>query len=409
MSRVLNKEAQRRSPIVDRVLQVVRAAAKDWRRAPQTLEQAQRDLRQLHSVERRFVGEAIFGLIRWRRRLQASVGASDDRVAYDYWLDNLAGDAPTPAPELSLGERWSFPDWIVSEVERSVGAGNVEAALAAMNRRAPLIARANRLQGTRDALAIALAAEGIEALPVALAPDALELQSQHNVYGLNVFKKGAFELQDTGSQLICELVAPPPGGVIVDACAGAGGKSLALAAQLQNRGRIYALDVAEDKLQETRKRARRAGVTSVQAQRVDGQEPLRDLQKHLGKADRVLVDAPCTGLGVLRRHPEARWRIQPHEVEALATEQLRLLSLYAQLTRPGGRVIYATCSLSRRENDDVVDRFLAQSDGAYVEVTAADILSRARAEQIGDGRRLRVMPHSHNTDGFFAAVLRRTR
>ncbi len=416
MARTLSAGDKRRPQLVNRVVDVVHRARLDWRRAPRVLEEALRDLRQLHSVERRFVGEAIFGMVRWQRRLEKLVGAGDTTSAYFHWLDHLAEDQalrglgepgadPQSTPGLSRGERWSFPDWIVAEVERVVGA-DADRLLASMNQRAPLVARVNRLKGDRDQLVAALAREQIDSRPVALAPDALELLSHHNVYGLAAFKSGLFELQDTGSQLICELLAPPPGGFVVDACAGAGGKSLAIAAQLRNKGRIVALDVGEDKLVELRRRARRAGVTNLEAHQVRSAEPLVGLERFFDRADRVLVDAPCTGLGVLRRHPEARWRIGAHEVAELAAEQLRLLSIYQRFVKPGGRLVYATCSLSATENEEVVARFIA-AHPEWVVVTAADVLSRARAEQIGDGTYLRVLPHSHGTDGFFAAVLRR--
>lgn len=413
MARTLSAGDKRRPQLVNRVVDVVHRARLDWRRAPRVLEEALRDLRQLHSVERRFVGEAIFGMVRWQRRIEKLVGAADTTSAYFHWLDHLAEDQALRSVDaatdqaLSRGERWSFPDWIVGEAERAVGAGpEADRLLAALNQRAPLVARANRLKGDRDALVAALAQEQIETRPVALAPDALELLSHHNVYGLAAFKQGLFELQDTGSQLICELVAPPPGGFVVDACAGAGGKSLALAAQLGNKGRIVALDVGEDKLVELRRRARRAGVTNLEAHRVRSAEPLVGLERFFDRADRVLVDAPCTGLGVLRRHPEARWRIGAHEVAELAAEQLRLLSIYQRFVKPGGRLVYATCSLSPTENEEVVARFVA-AHPEWVVVTSADVLSRARAEAIGDGTYLRVLPHTHGTDGFFAAVLRR--
>ncbi len=275
-----------------------------------------------------------------------------------------------------------------------------------MNRRAPLTARANRLKNTREELARLLADEGVPTEPCPLAPDGLELVTHVNAYGLQAFKEGRFELQDAGSQAIAELTAPPPRGVVVDACAGAGGKTLALGALLGNRGRLTAFDVSDVKLEELRTRARRAGLTNVRALVVDAKLPdAEELALH-GRADRVLCDVPCSGLGTLRRNPEARWRLQPSDLDELPPLQRAILERYAPLVAPGGRLVYATCTVDAAENDAVVDGFLA-AHPEFVAVPAKEILGRARAEQLGDGLRLRVLPHVHDSDGFFAAVLRR--
>ncbi len=242
--------------------------------------------------------------------------------------------------------------------------------------------------------------------PLALAPDGLELLTHVNAYGLAAFRDGRFELQDAGSQVIAELVAPPPRGTLVDACAGAGGKTLALGALAANRGRLTAFDVSENKLEELRTRARRAGLTNVQALLVDEKLPTSEELALHGRADRVLCDVPCSGLGTLRRNPEARWRLGPADLDELPERQRAILDRYAPLVAPGGRLVYATCTVARVENDEVVDAFLA-AHPEFVEVPAKEILGKARAEAIGDGTRLRLQPHVHDTDGFFAAVLRR--
>jgi 16S rRNA (cytosine967-C5)-methyltransferase len=278
-----------------------------------------------------------------------------------------------------------------------------------MNRRAPLTARANRLKNTREELAERLRDERIESEPSTLAPDGLELHTRVNAYGLVAFKEGRFELQDAASQLVAELTAPPPRGTVLDFCAGAGGKTLHLGALLANRGRLYALDVSARKLSELRLRARRAGLTNLTAFTILRDGPLPDAvldHKLLARCDRVLCDVPCSGMGVLRRNPEARWRLLPTDLAELTATQAKILERAAPLVAPGGRLIYATCSVLAEENDRVVDRFL-DAHPEFVAVPAKEILSAARAAQIGDGERLRMWPHVHDTDGFFAAVLRR--
>jgi len=376
------------------------------------------------------VGEAVYGMIRWRRQLAFAATGTDDARPELLYLGWLAGElGPSERletalrkagldprtfveaerridliadPAVRLAVRESYPDWIVRRFSDERGLEDAGKLLAAMNRRAPLSVRANRIKNTREELAQRLKIENVESHP-SLASDGLELETHLNAYGLTAFKEGRFELQDAGSQLIAELTAPPPRGLVIDACAGAGGKTLALGALLGNRGRLVALDVSERKLVELRDRARRAGLTNIQAMTV---EEAALPGKLAGAADRVLCDAPCSGLGVLRRNPEARWRLQPGDLDALPVEQAAILRTYAPLCAVGGRLIYATCTVTTVENDAVVDGFLAAHPN-FEEVPAKEILGSERALAVGDGRRLRMFPHVHDTDGFFAAVLRR--
>jgi 16S rRNA (cytosine967-C5)-methyltransferase len=426
--------AARDGQIRRRTISIYAQASQQWAQAPGAISRAFRGARELRSAERRFVGEALYGMIRWRRRLAFAItrdlAAATPLELYLAWLHGeFPGEAQVESelrvngidplllasvddrlqqlsdPIARLGTAQSYPDWLVARVVADRGAAEAEALLAAMNRRAPLTVRANHLKNTRDELAAILDGEGVPSHPSPLAPDALELNTHVNAYGLAAFKQGRFELQDAGSQLVAEVTAPPPRGTVVDACAGAGGKTLALGALLQNRGRLVAFDVSDKKLQELRDRARRAGLTNVQAVAVD--EAPNDLELTLrDKADRVLCDVPCSGLGTLRRNPEARWRLSPADLDELPAVQRAILERYAPLVAPGGRLIYATCTVSTVENDGVVDAFLA-AHPEFVEVPVKEILGRARAEAVGDGRRLRILPHVHDADGFFAAVLRR--
>ncbi|HEY1585716.1 MAG TPA: hypothetical protein VGH63_08505 [Polyangia bacterium] len=435
--RVAVAVAARDGKIRKRAVEIFAAASRDWAHAPGVIARSFRGARELRSVERRFVGEAVYGMIRWRRRLGFAIGSehATPLAMYLVWLAGeftangtvdpqvetelrVAGIDPARVADVDkriaaiadeserLAVAQSYPTWLVARLVAERGRDDAEKLLAAMNKRAPLTARANRLKNSPEDLEQFLEDEGIESRPSPLAPDGLELVTHVNAYGLTAFKDGRFELQDAGSQAIAELTAPPPRGVVVDACAGAGGKTLALGALLGNRGRLTAFDVSDDKLEELRTRARRAGLTNVRALVVDDKIPSSEELALHGRADRVLLDVPCSGLGTLRRNPEARWRLQPSDLDELPPLQRAILERYAPLVAPGGRLIYATCTVDAAENDAVVDAFLA-AHPEFVPVAAKEILGRARAEQIGDGLRLRLLPHVHDTDGFFGAVMRR--
>jgi 16S rRNA (cytosine967-C5)-methyltransferase len=402
-------------------------ARREWRYATDVIARAFREHRELGARDRREVAERVYGMIRMHRRTDAicawllrprkrtledlspreqdllrylvyradQEGAEVDLGAFG--IDASALERREQALRGEIGLELSYPDWLVRRVMDEVSDGRE--LLAALNARAPLDIRANTTKISRDELASLLKAEGIETRPLALAKDGLELVTRTNAFGLQAFQEGLFEVQDEASQLVGEVTAPPPRGVVVDACAGAGGKTLALGAALAGKGRIVAMDVDEKKLGELRRRARRAGLANVQAISVqDGVPPTQ--------AARVLVDAPCSGLGVLRRNPEARWRLTPDEVGAFPARQLALLESYAPLVEPGGRLVFATCTFLRAEDEGVVESFLSRHD-AFRVMPIKEILGAARASQMGDGTFLRTWPHRQGTDGFFAAVLRR--
>lgn len=348
-------------------------------------------------------------------------------------LDRLR-ELPAPERVTALGEALSYPDWLVaalledfqeSQESKDPAAGGPDASdralsvvlalLQTQNQRAPLTVRANLLKCTRAELQARLQAEGVSASPSPLAPLALHLRTRVNVYALPAFTDGWFELQDEGSQLIAELCAPPPGATVLDTCAGAGGKTLAIGALLQNKGRIVALDIDRRRLSELQKRARRAGLSCVQALCVsaDGQRAERgEARPELPPgvlargAHRVLCDVPCSGLGVLRRHPEARWHLGPRALAEINVQQRQILDASARHVQPHGRLIYATCTVLRRENDAVVDDFL-RAHPEFVEIPVKELLGSERAHKLGDGQRLRLLPTPDGPDGFFAAVLRR--
>lgn len=239
----------------------------------------------------------------------------------------------------------------------------------------------------------------------------LVLEGAFNPFVTRAFHEGLFELQDEGSQIACELVAPPPRGLVIDACAGAGGKSLAVAAALSGRGKVVALDVDERKLSELRRRAKRAGAVNVQALAVEESGALPEAVAALaGKADRLLIDAPCSGTGVLRRNPEARARLTPDAVERLVTIQRAIVERTLPLLAPGGRLVFVTCSLLRAEGEDL----LSAIEAAHPElepVNLAEIFGREYIDRFSRSapHRVRLLPHQQGTDGFFVGVLRRKR
>src|SRR5690606_18093339 len=279
---------------------------------------------------------------------------------------------------------------------------DAEKAAEAMNERAPLTARVNLLKGTREELIARLADEGVDARPCPLSPFGLFLETRINAFSLSSFKDGWFELQDEGSQLLGMLVDAPPTRV-VDACAGAGGKTLQLAAQMKNRGDLHALDVDAKRMDAMKKRARRAGVHNVRIRVIAADEAADAQLAELGPiADRVLVDAPCTGTGTFRRKPDARLRLTEEDVQLHVARQTLLIERFSALVKPGGRLIYGTCSLLPEENAEVVEAFLAQHPEYSVRPIAEE-LGETLGAQVSSGPYLRLSPHQHGTDGFFGA------
>ena len=430
-------------------LQIAAEARAEWAYTSDVIARAFRTERSLGSADRRLVAETVYGLIRWHRRLEAiayelvrsarrrpeelsgetrdqllllvyearsgvnaealaseagqllRANVSTDRLVHeDAGLGNTSG---TDRQALRL----SFPTWLYERFVNDLGEEEAQALCVGFNTRAPLAVRVNTVKVDREALRLRLASEGVTARPTELSPDGLIFETRVNAFGLPSFKEGMFEVMDEGSQLVAEAVATPPRGRVADACAGAGGKTLALAAQLGGAGRVLALDVAGKKLEELRKRARRAGLSNVLARQLEEGKPW-PAEAKLGGWDRVLVDAPCSGLGTLRRNPEARWRLTPKTVDSFPARQLGLLVEYAPLVEVGGRLIYATCTVLREENEKVIERFCAERP-EFVPFPLKEVFGRERALRVGDGTNLRLYPHRHDTDGFFATILRRIR
>jgi 16S rRNA (cytosine967-C5)-methyltransferase len=424
-----------RQDLVDAaVLEVLGLVREQRWLADRALEAVLRRERRLYAAERRAAAEALYGVVRWQGQLEWLLGRRPGLAElYAAWLARRGGLAAEAAerrmglrrgalarlsgaeeriaavadPGERLAAAESLPPWLAGRLLEELGEGEAGALARALNHRAPLTVRANLLRTTREALRERLLAEGVRSEPTRLSPWGLVLDGHANAFALPAFREGLFEVQDEGSQLLALACGARPGMRVVDACAGAGGKSLALAAEMHNRGEILAMDVDAERLGEARRRARRDGVHDLRFRTLpagtEADAALADLE---GKADVVLVDAPCTGIGALRRKPDTRWRLDPADPARFAAIQRELVARFARLVRPGGRLVYATCSVLRAENDEVAA--FAGGLAGLAPFPLARTLGEERAREAGvEGHLLRLWPHRHGTDGFFAAAFER--
>jgi 16S rRNA (cytosine967-C5)-methyltransferase len=305
-------------------------------------------------------------------------------------------------PETPEPVRLELPDWLLPHLQARFGAG-LPAEIAAMAAPAPLDLRVNLLKTTREAARAALAVEGIESAPTPLSQWGLRVAGRRPVTSGKAFQGGLVEIQDEGSQLVAALVGARPDMRVADWCAGAGGKTLAMAVAMENRGHIAACDVSAPRLDGAVRRLRRAGVHNVERHLVEPGD--KWAKRRAGSFDRVLVDAPCTGTGTWRRNPDARLRLAETDLSELRPKQAAILEQASRLVRKGGWLVYATCSLLTEENETQVDAFLsAHPDFVAVPLARAWTLPGAPP---CPGPYLALTPHRHDTDGFFAAVLER--
>jgi 16S rRNA (cytosine967-C5)-methyltransferase len=410
--------------------------------ADRALERALRRQRKMWASERRLVAESLYALLRMQGQLDfllagVEPGAPAPGVSlplrYAAWLVRFGGasadDAAArlavsrsalrgladaarridgiPDPHLRLAVEGSLPRWMVERFVAALGEEDARSLVAVLNQRAPLTVRTNLLMGDRDALRARLAREGVSSEPTRFSPWGLVLDGHQNAFALPSFQEGGFEIQDEGSQLIALAAGARPGKVVVDACAGAGGKSLALAAEMHNKGSLWALDSDADRLGEARRRARRAHVDNLRTRAIPaGAEASAALADLSGKGTVVLVDAPCSGLGTLRRKPDARWRLGPEDPTRFAALQRELLARFADLVAPGGRLVYATCAMGPTENAEVAA--FAERELALEPAPLAPTLGAERAAALGaQGSQVELFPHRHGTDGFFFAAFTR--
>jgi len=307
-------------------------------------------------------------------------------------------------PAERIGLRYSFPDWMVHRFLDQYGESETENLCESLNEQAPLTLRVNTLKTTVEECQRALKAEGIETQPTRLSPFGLLVPKRLNVFGLQTFRNGWFEVQDEGSQLLPFLLDPKPTAKVLDACAGAGGKTLELAALMKNRGEIVATDVHSTRLEELRRRTRRAGVSNVRIRQVEDVADLNDgFRNHF---DVVLIDAPCSGLGTLRRNPGMKWVVTEETVSEVSQKQAHILESSSSLVKPGGIVAYATCTLFREENEAVVENFLTTHPEFTLERPPLDA-SKFDLNAFNAGPYVKFYPHRDGTDGFFIAVARK--
>ncbi len=304
--------------------------------------------------------------------------------------------------------RHNLPDWLANPLRESLGEG-FWPLVEELARPAPLDLRVNALKAKREEVQAALAEADISAEPTPYSPWGLRIQGKPALNKLPLFTQGLVEVQDEGSQLLAALVDAKRGEMVVDFCAGAGGKTLALGAAMRNTGRLYAFDVSGHRLESLKPRLARSGLSNVHPAQIAHERDDR-IKRLAGKIDRVLVDAPCSGLGTLRRNPDLKWRHSPKALEELQAKQVAILASASRLLKPGGRLVYATCSLLAQENERVAEAFDAQHGAEFAPVEASAALQAARVvepEALVAGPYLRLWPHRHHTDGFFAAVWQR--
>jgi 16S rRNA (cytosine967-C5)-methyltransferase len=321
------------------------------------------------------------------------------------WLARAQAVKPDnlPAPL-----RHHLPDWLADALQAALGREFWPLAQA-LDQPAPMDLRVNTMKMKRDEARQRLADAGITADPTPYSPWGLRVQGKPAINQLPLFKEGAVEVQDEGSQLLALLTDAHRGEMVVDFCAGAGGKTLALGAAMRNTGRLYAFDVSGHRLAALKPRLARSGLSNVHPAQLAHERDDR-VKRLAGKIQRVLVDAPCSGLGTLRRNPDLKWRQSPQDVAELQQRQGAILASAARLPASGGRLVYATCSLLRDENEAVVEAFEAAHGRDFERLPAAEVLAQAhveRAQELVEGDFLRLWPHRHATDGFFAAVWRR--
>lgn len=350
----------------------------DKKYADKVIERLLKANRKWGSLDRQTVSEIFYNIIRWKKRLEYYMGEGvkpnniykliltyllwskshykkfeefDGVKVADVLTKLKKGYIPTKAIEHSI------PDWLAETLEKELGP-IWEREMLSLNEQAPAVLRANRLKTTPKELVEDLKDEGVNAFTLPNYPDAVQLEEKKNVFLTTAFKDGLFEVQDASSQKIGELLQVKEGMRVVDACAGAGGKTLHLAAMMKNKGQIIALDIYQWKLAELKRRAKRAGAHNIEARMIDDSKVVKRLHN---SADRLLIDAPCSGLGVLKRNPDSKWKIDKDFIDRIKKEQEQILQDYSKIIKKGGLMIYATCSILPSENNLQVEKFLTNN------------------------------------------------
>jgi 16S rRNA (cytosine967-C5)-methyltransferase len=389
-----------------------------------TLSRYFREHPKLGSRERGVIAEAIYGLLRnksvYTHFSESGSGPAMRRMALLGLADAVDVDAIAGLSEqetqwllrvmqidrstLPAALRANLPTWLFDKLVARDGEAKTLQFAQAMNQPAPLDLRVNVLKATRPEVVAALAEAPIACEPTPYAPLGIRVMKKPALQNMPLFKDGAIEVQDEGSQLLSQIVGAKRGEMVVDFCAGAGGKTLSLGAAMRNTGRLYAFDVSDKRLAKLKPRLARSGLSNVHPV-VIAHENDAKVKRLAGKIDRVLVDAPCSGLGTLRRNPDIKWRQSPQALEELNQKQKSILAGAARLVKVGGRLVYATCSILDEENEAIVEQFLAEHED-FTLVPMKEVLAEQKIELPMEDY-LKLSPLQHQTDGFFAAVLAR--
>jgi len=362
------------------------------------------------SSDRKFVAETIYEIVRWKRLYAEIADVKDPFNREDLWrmfaVWAVLRGYPIPdwrqlegTPERKIKGRFdelskirkmreSIPDWMDEVGVQELGEELWTKEIAAQNKQAQVILRVNTLKITKEKLRAILMDLNIETEFLNDQPDALVLKERANVFLTDAFKQGLFEVQDASSQLVAAFLDVQPGMRVVDTCAGAGGKTLHMASLMQNKGQLIAMDLYESKLKQLKLRAKRNGAFNIEYRIIDSTKVIKKLYE---KADRVLIDAPCSGLGVLKRNPDSKWKLQPEFIDNIRKVQAEVLESYSRIVKPGGKLVYATCSVLPSENQEQIKKFLNTENGK-------------KFNFIKDSK---VLASQSGFDGFYMALLER--
>jgi len=385
-----------------------------------------RENRELGPKDRAFVADTVYAVLRRRRFLEHIAGGDDPFGLVMACLLRIQGlnmrdvevqlsktqterakeIKAAKADNLPLPVQADVPDWLWDKLVAQYGEERALTIGRSMHQPAPLDLRVNRLSGQREVVLALFTKEGLSATPTPYSPDGVRLKEKIALNKHVLFEKGVVEVQDEGSQLLALLMAPRRSEMVADFCAGAGGKTLALGALMVNTGRLYAFDVSERRLANLKPRLARSGLSNIHPQLIANERDQK-LKRLAQKFDRVLVDAPCSGLGTLRRNPDLKWRQTEVDITELTVKQANILAAASKLVKPGGRLVYATCSLLREENRGIVEAFLA-AHADFKLLNAAELLAQQHVA-LDTGEFLELMPQQHGTDGFFAAAMERVK
>lgn len=380
--------------------------------------------RTLGSRDRAFVGDTVYGVARRLRTVEHLARGRNPRALLLTWLARYGGAsvrdlAPilgsdeaawlaavkaTPLNDLPLAVTLELPDWVVDKLRGQLQHDELIALARSLNDAAPLDLRVNTVLAKRDDVLRELVSDALPAVATRYSPAGVRIRGRPAINRHPLFARGAVEVQDESSQLLGYLVAPRRHDLVVDFCAGAGGKTLHLGALMHSHGRLYAFDISASRLARLKPRLARSGLSNVHPQVIRNENDPR-AKRLAGKVDRVLVDAPCSGLGTLRRNPDLKWRQTPQSIRELVQKQASIVRAAARLIKPGGRLVYATCSILTEENEDIVTQVLEEFP--EFRLAPCNALLAQQRIALDTGMFLQLRPHIHATDGFFAAVLER--